>query len=171
VVRVLLADDDRGGQAATGDRPLVVLEANLDDLTPELVADAAEALFAAGALDVWTAPIHMKKGRSAVMLSSLCEPGREDPVRQAFFRATSTFGVRAHEVRRAELERRIAAVEVEDGTVRVKVGLLDGAVVTVTPEHDDVAAVARRAGREVRDVYEQSVAAARALRLESEVGR
>ena len=72
--------------------------------------------------------------------------------------------MRSHRVTRAELERRIATVELTDGSVRVKVGLLQGRVVTVTPEHDDVAALAARAGRPVRRVYEEGAAAARALR-------
>ncbi|HKN50234.1 MAG TPA: LarC family nickel insertion protein, partial [Actinomycetota bacterium] len=155
-----------GSRAAQGAqaRELVVMEANIDDLTPELMADAVQALFAAGALDAWTTPIQMKKGRPGILLSAIGEPGAEPRLRTTFFEATSTFGVRSHRVTRAELERRIATVELTDGSVRVKVGLLQGRVVTATPEHDDVAALAARAGRPVRRVYEEAAAAARALR-------
>ena len=163
VVRVLV------GTAATGPgdgkvRSLTMLEANLDDLTPELVADATHALFAAGAVDVWTTPVQMKKGRAGVVLSALCEPATETAVRGAFFEATSTFGVRAHTVLRSELERRTVAVPVAGGSVRVKVGVLGGLVVTVTPEHDDVAALARQTGKPVREVYGEAAAAAGRLR-------
>src|SRR5256885_674383 len=155
-----------GSRAAPGAqaRELVVMEANIDYLTPELMADAVQALLAAGALDAWTTPIQMKKGRPGMTLSAIGEPDAEPRLRTTFFEATSTFGVRSHRVTRAELERRIATVELTDGSVRVKVGLLEGRIVTVTPEHDDVAALAGRTGKPVRRVYDEAAAAARALR-------
>jgi uncharacterized protein (TIGR00299 family) protein len=142
-------------------RDLAVLEANLDDLTPELVADAVQALLSAGSLDAWTTPAQMKKGRPGVVLSVLCEPEAEERLRTVFFETTSTFGVRSYHVERAELERRTVRVDLSDGSVRVKVGLLGEKVLSATPEHDDVAAVAARAGRSVRHVYEEAAAAAR----------
>lgn len=151
-------------------RDLMVLEANLDDLTPELVADAERSLLAAGALDVWTAPIHMKKGRPGFLLSALCEPEVEPRLLKAFFEATSTFGVRVYPVRRAELERRIVSVPVGEGVVRVKVGFLDGRVMSATPEHDDVARLAGEVGRSVRQVYEEAAAAALSLRYAASEG-
>ncbi len=144
------------------ERELVVLEANIDDLSPELVADAAEALRAAGALDVWTAPAQMKKGRAAVVLSALSDPALEPALSSVFFEATSTFGVRIHPVRRVELERRWVDVALAEGNVRVKLGLLGGRLMSATPEHDDVAEVARKSGQPVRLVYEKALAAARA---------
>ena len=173
VVRVLVgtaADEESGATdedpSGLRRRTLAVLEANLDDLTPELVADAADALLAAGALDVWITPIQMKKGRSAVTLSALCEPRDESRVLGSFFETTSTFGVRRHTVERAELERRSVAVPVAGGTVRVKLGMLESRILSATPEHDDVASLARRLDRTVREVYEEAVAAARTLKFE-----
>lgn len=173
VVRVVLGEETAGAlePGEPRQRDLVVLEANLDDLTPELVADAAGALLAAGALDAWTTPIVMKKGRPGLLLSALCEPSAVSRLRRAFFDTTSTFGVRSHPVRRAELERRTVSVEIGEDTVRVKVGLLGGRVMSATPEHDDVAAVARRRGLPVRLVYEEAAAAGRSLRLASTEGR
>jgi len=164
VVRVLLGSQVDGFEEAPA-RDLAVLEANIDDLTPELVADAAEALRSGGALDVWTTPVQMKKGRSAIILSALCAPADESAISEIFFRATTTFGVRSYGVRRVELERRIVTVPVSGKDVRVKVGLHQGRVMSATPEHDDVAAVAGRAGRAVREVHEEATAAAHALRL------
>jgi uncharacterized protein (DUF111 family) len=146
-------------------RDLVVMEANLDDLTPELIADAVQALLSAGALDAWTTPVQMKKGRPGLVLSALCEPEVEERLRSVFFETTSTFGVRSYHVGRAELERRTVSVDLSDGSVRVKIGLLGGRVVTTTPEHDDVASVAARAGRSVRHVYEEATAVARSAWL------
>jgi pyridinium-3,5-bisthiocarboxylic acid mononucleotide nickel chelatase len=172
VIRVLVGEevlDLLEGDPA--ERDLVLLEANLDDLTPELVADAAGALLAAGALDAWTMPIVMKKGRPGLLLSALCEPTAAPRLREAFFEHTSTFGVRSSLVRRAELERRMEVVEIGEDPIRVKVGLRHGRVVSATPEHDDVAEVARRRGLPVRVVYEEASAAARNLRFASMEGR
>ena len=162
VVRVLVGTPT--AEKIGTDRTLTVLEANVDDLTPELMADAAAALFGAGALDVWTTPVQMKKGRPGAILSAICENAAELAVQRAFFEATSTFGVRGHSVTRSELERRVVATAVAGGTVRVKVGVLEGRVVTATPEHDDVAELARQLGKAVREVYEEAAAVARQLR-------
>jgi pyridinium-3,5-bisthiocarboxylic acid mononucleotide nickel chelatase len=164
VARVILGAVPAEQTGGPIERALVVLEANLDDLTPELVADAAQALLSAGALDVWTTPVQMKKGRPGVVLSALGEPQHQPRLREVFFETTSTLGVRASTVRRAELERRSVAVPLEDGTVRVKLGLLRGRVVSAMPEHDDVAELAARTGRSVRDVFDEAAAAARSLR-------
>lgn len=165
VVRVLV-----GNVASPGDaprtRPLTVVETNVDDLTPELVADALRSLLTAGALDAWVTPVHMKKGRPGFLVSALCEPGDEPQIRAALFRTTPTFGVRTYTVQRTELERRTVAVPLEGGDVRIKLGILDGEVVSATPEHDDVVALAEQADRPVRDVYEEAAAAARRLRYE-----
>jgi len=165
VVRVLIGEvADATATEGFRERPLVVLEANIDDLTPELAADAADALARAGALDVWITPVHMKKGRPGMILSALAEPSSEARLRRVFFETTTTFGVRSSLVRRAELERTVEAVDLPDGgRVRIKVGWLGGRVISATPEHDDVAAVARQAGLTVRQVYSEAVAAARSL--------
>lgn len=161
VVRVLVG---RAPAASTGPgRRLLVLEANVDDLVPELVPDAIDALLAAGALDAWATPIHMKRGRPALAVSALCEPDALGDVRRAFFEHTTTFGVRVHEVARPELERRVVAVELAPGgpSVRVKIGLLDGAAVSAKPEHADVVEAAAKLERSVRSVHEQASALAR----------
>jgi pyridinium-3,5-bisthiocarboxylic acid mononucleotide nickel chelatase len=164
VVRVVLGAVPAEQAGGPIERALVVLEANLDDLAPELVADAAKALMSAGALEVWTTPVQMKKGRPGVILSALGEPQLQPRLREVFFETTSTLGVRSSTVRRAELERRTVAVPLGDGTVRVKLGLLRGRVVSAKPEHDDVAQLAARTARSVRDVHEEATAAARSLR-------
>lgn len=146
------------------ERELRVLETNLDDLAPQLVADAAETLRTEGGLDVWITPVQMKKGRSGVVLSALCEPHREAALRRLIFESTSTFGVRSLAVRRTELDRRLVDVALGTGRVRVKLGRLGDEVMSATPEHDDVAALAKQTGRSTRAVYEEAVAAARALR-------
>jgi pyridinium-3,5-bisthiocarboxylic acid mononucleotide nickel chelatase len=166
VVRVLLGTTSRSPDGA---RRLLVLEANVDDLVPELVPDAIDALLAAGALDAWTAPIVMKHGRPAVAISALCERDALDDVRRAFFEATTTLGVRVHEVVRPELDRRIVEVDLFVGgpRIRVKLGILDGRAVNAKPEHADVVEAARKLGRPVRSVHTQASALAYRL-LEDE---
>lgn len=155
LLRVLL------GTAVAAERAdVVLLETNLDDLSPELVPDAAERAFAAGALDVWTSPAQMKKGRPGFVVSALARPADEPAVARALLEETSALGLRVSRLRRYELEREERRVEVDGGTVRVKVGLLDGRVVNLAPEHDDCAALARRTGRPVKSVWAAALAAA-----------
>ena len=150
------------GSAALGPATteVVLLEANLDDLLPELVPDALERCTEAGALDVWTVPAHMKKGRPGVVVGALARPADERTVAAALLVHTSTLGVRVSTLRRYELERKTREVRVEGYAVRVKVGLLEGRVVNVAPEHDDCASVASLTGLPVKRVWAAALAAA-----------
>jgi pyridinium-3,5-bisthiocarboxylic acid mononucleotide nickel chelatase len=170
VVRIVIGTEaaSNGGDGDPPTRELSLLETNLDDLSPELVADAAEALRAAGALDAWITPVLMKKGRPGFVLSALVTGDVAEAARLVFFEHTSTFGVRSTPVQRTELERRLVRVALAEGEVRVKVGLLGGRVIRATPEHDDVAAVASRTGRPALDVYEEAAVAARSLRYSAQ---
>ena len=163
VVRVLLGTTSPSADRAA--RRLLMLEANVDDLEPELVPDAIDALLAAGALDAWSAPIVMKRGRPAVAISALCERDTLDDVRRAFFEETTTLGVRVHEVSRPELDRRIVEIELAEGgpRIRVKLGVLDGKTLNAKPEHADVVEAARKLGRPVRSVHAHASALAHRL--------
>lgn len=156
VLRVVVG---HGEAAAVSD--VVLLEANLDDMSPELVPDAAAALFNAGALDVWTTPVLMKKGRPGIVLSALVRHHSEEAVAETIFRTTSTFGVRRSALGRRELERGWRSVDVRGETVRVKVGLLGGEMLQAAPEHDDCARAAASSGSTVKAVWEEAVALAR----------
>jgi uncharacterized protein (TIGR00299 family) protein len=135
------------------DGPLI-LETNLDDLQPEFVPDVIEACLVAGAADVWTTPASMKHGRPGLTLSALVHAADERPVAEAILRHTTTLGLR---VRRTEhrwtLERAFRTVQVGGHPVSVKVGLLDGDVVNVKPEHRDCVRVARETGQSVKAVW------------------
>jgi len=121
----------------------VVMEANLDDLTPELVADAARALLSAGALDAWTEPATMKKGRPALTMAALTAAADADRVAAAMLQETTTIGVRKYPVDRTTLDREFVEVETEYGRVRIKVSKLAGEVVNFAPEFDDCVRLAR----------------------------
>jgi pyridinium-3,5-bisthiocarboxylic acid mononucleotide nickel chelatase len=154
VVRVVL------GSGVSAKPRVVVLETNLDDLSPELVPDAIECCFAAGALDVWTVPAHMKKGRPGFVLTALAPPEGEAAIARVLLEETSALGVRVSRLERYELEREVRVVELDGGTVRVKVGLLDRRVVNIAPEHDDCAAIAKETGRSVKSVWAEALARA-----------
>jgi uncharacterized protein (TIGR00299 family) protein len=139
---------------------VVLLEANVDDLLPELVPDVIEACLAAGAIDAWAMPIQMKKGRPALLLSVLGRPADERRLAETLLRHSSTLGVRVRRHARYELDRAIREVHVEGMAIRVKIGLLRGEVVNVAPEHDDCAAVAAATGRPVKQIWAEALAAA-----------
>ena len=138
----------------------LLLETNLDDLLPELVPDAMEACFAAGAKDVWTTPATMKFGRPAFVLSALVHPDCERAVAEAILRHTSSLGVRVQRTEhRWQLDRSWCEVLVEGSPVRVKLGARDGEVLNIAPEHRDCVRVARESGRSVKWVWAQALAA------------
>lgn len=148
-----------GADAGAGEGPLLVMETNLDDANPEWLGALTADLLAAGARDVWCAPILMKKGRPAVCLGVLADPADAPRLREMIFRGAPTFGIRFHTVSREALARRVDAVSTPWGDVPVKVGLLGGEAVTASPEHDACAALAKRAGIPVRRVDEAARAA------------
>jgi hypothetical protein len=139
----------------------VLLEANVDDMTGEVAAHALEALFAAGALDAWAAPITMKKGRPALTLAALADAARADAVAAAMLRETTTIGVRRVGATRTERPRRLVTVVTAFGPVRVKISEGPFGPPQVKPEFDDCAAVAREHGVPVRVVLEAALAAAK----------
>jgi uncharacterized protein (TIGR00299 family) protein len=152
------------GLAGASAPPEVVrLEANLDDMNPQLVAPLYEALLAAGAVDVWSTPILMKKGRPALQVTALAAPASVADVQRAFFRHSTTLGVRAHVMQRVVLSRAFERVDTAYGSMRVKVGALDGEVLGAQPEFEDCRRLAGRAGVPVRAVLAEATAAAHAL--------
>ena len=163
VVRVLLGTSV--DEVSTEGRRLMIVEANVDDLSPELVPDAIEALLGAGAFDAWSTAIVMKLGRPASTISALCEPGAVDEIRRVFFESTPTLGVRMHSVTRPELERSVVEVDLAEGgpMISVKIAFLDGLAVTAKPEHADVVEAARKLDRSVRSVHEAASAIAHRL--------
>ncbi|MEW6487293.1 MAG: nickel pincer cofactor biosynthesis protein LarC [Thermodesulfobacteriota bacterium] len=137
---------------------LRVLEANLDDLSPEILATLPNACLAAGALDAWLTPVIMKKGRPAHLLSALCRPQDEATVGTAIFRHSSTLGVRSIGVERTALERRWEEAQTPWGPVRIKVGTLEGKTVNQAPEFEDCRQISENAGVPLKEVYAAALA-------------
>ena len=130
----------------------VVIESNVDDVTPEVLGHLVGRLLEQGADDAWVTPIVMKKGRPAHMVSALCRPGIEAALRRTIAAETGTLGIRRRVVDKFELDRRTEQVCVHDDVVRIKVGP-HGA----KPEHDDVARIAERVGRPLREVAAEAI--------------
>jgi uncharacterized protein (DUF111 family) len=124
---------------------VVVLEANIDDLSPQAFELAIERIFAAGALDVWTAPIGMKKQRPAVLLAALATPALAAACARAMLFETSSLGVRMRTQTRLMLAREIVRRDSPYGEIRLKVAQA-GARRRATLEYDDVARIAREYG-------------------------
>lgn len=131
---------------------VVVLSTDVDDLSPEYLDPLREALVGAGALDVQVWPTQMKKGRTGFRIEAMVAPAEADALAEAFFRHSTTAGLRRHTAERVTLPRRELQVTAADGTpVRVKVlDAPDGP--RLKPEYDDVAALARRTGRAAHEV-------------------
>jgi uncharacterized protein (DUF111 family) len=141
-----------------------VIEANIDDMSPELVANACERLLLTGASDAWTTPINMKKGRSALTLSVLVQPEKRDGVLDVLFAETSTLGVRMYPVSKEALERDTVAVEVKGQVVRVKLGIRNGRIVNRAPEYEDARTAARELDLPLKEVYDLALEQARDLK-------
>jgi len=136
------------------EQQLLLLETNLDDMSPELLDHVMDRLFTAGALEVFYTPVVMKKSRPATLVSVLAEAARAEALRDILFRETTTLGVRVHEVERRCLERESVEVETKYGRVRVKVGRLGSEAVTVAPEYEDCRKLASECRVALKAVYE-----------------
>jgi len=135
------------------------IDANVDDMSPELCAPAADAIFAAGALDVWWAPIAMKKGRPALLLSALATGEARAAVIAAILRETTTIGVRYAPRQRTVLSRRTVVVETRYGAIPIKLAEDGGALRNAAPEYEACAAAARQHGVPVKLVFAAALAA------------
>ncbi|MGH7516817.1 MAG: nickel pincer cofactor biosynthesis protein LarC [Gemmatimonadales bacterium] len=130
---------------------IVLLSTDLDDLSPEFLDPLRDSLFAAGAVDVQVWATQMKKGRTGFRIEALTSPADAERVTEAFFRNSTTAGVRRLHAERTTLPRRELRLDVAGGTVRVKV--LDGpGGPRAKPEYDDVAAAARRSGQPIHEL-------------------
>lgn len=133
---------------------------NLDDVSGEIVGYTAERLLAAGALDVWTEQIIMKKGRPACKLMFLCEKSKLNELIAIVFAETGTLGVRYHEVQRSILERGFVQVKTVYGTVRVKYGKNNDVISSLAPEYEDCKQAAVEQQVPLKAVYEAARKAA-----------
>ncbi|MDI6775194.1 MAG: nickel pincer cofactor biosynthesis protein LarC [Verrucomicrobiota bacterium] len=137
----------------------LVLECNVDDMTPELFGALLDRLMEKSALDAFLTPVQMKKQRPGMLLTVLCQPGDRDALLDLIFRESTTFGVREYPARRTVLARRHVEAKTSYGRIRVKVGTWQGAAVTRAPEYEDCLKAANRRNVPLRSVYEAALRA------------
>lgn len=162
-LRVIALDPAAAGQATavpgSAAERVWQIDANLDDMSPELCGPAGDAVFAAGALDVWWTPITMKKGRPALMVSALATDDTRGAVTRAILRETTTIGVRYAARERTVLARSTREVVTPYGPIPVKVATDGDAVWNAAPEFEACAAAARHHGVPVKRVFAAALAA------------
>lgn len=132
-----------------------VLETQIDDLNPQAIGYVFEALFAAGAVDVFTQAIGMKKSRPGILLTVICHPEQLNSCEAVLFRETSTLGIRRFRQQRAILQREIQQIEIKYGVVRVKVAWMgtESVITNVQPEYEDCAELARQHNIPWREIH------------------
>jgi hypothetical protein len=155
VARLFVGESVEAVQAqpgAAGDEIVSVIEANLDDMSPQLYGYFLERALAAGALDVTCSAVQMKKNRPGLTVSILCRPEQSEALAELLFDQTTTIGVRIHEARRKVLEREEVSIETPYGPVKVKVAKRDGKVVNIAPEYEDCQRIASEKSVPLKEV-------------------
>ena len=147
--------------AAESDDACVVLEANLDDMNPQLYGPLIEGLLKDGARDAWLVPVQMKKGRPGIVLSVLCDAVRQAELTTRVLRETTSLGVRSHTVQRHTLRRELLTVHTEFGDIPIKIGRdpQSGAIWNAAPEFSVCVESAQRHGVPIKQVLAAALAA------------
>lgn len=138
VLRVLIGESD----TAVSSHSVIVIEAEIDDMNPQIFGVAMDRLMEAGALDVFYTPIQMKKNRPGTLMTVLAPPALKDRLTSVIFRETTTIGVRHRETMRDCLDRETIPVDTELGVVRIKVARRGGEPLNAAPEFEDCARLA-----------------------------
>lgn len=152
---------EKAGGESTQDDVISVIQANVDDMSPQLFGFMMARALAAGALDVTCSAIQMKKNRPGLEITVLSKPETTEALSRILFEQTTTLGVRIHEVRRRVLERETVSVETEYGTVRVKVAKIGGIRVNAAPEYEDCRRIAEEKSVPLKEVIAAATAAFR----------
>jgi pyridinium-3,5-bisthiocarboxylic acid mononucleotide nickel chelatase len=142
VFRILIGDRTESEKGERWDSPVTVIETNLDDMSPQIYGYFAERALAAGALDVFSTPVQMKKNRPGQLVTILSEPENVTRLTDLIFSETTTIGVRTYDARRKTLDREFLAVETPLGSVRMKVSRMNGTILNATPEYEDCQRIA-----------------------------
>lgn len=153
---------ESGAEAQNG---LRLLETNIDDMNPEFYGHTMALLFEAGALDVYLTPVYMKKNRPGTMISVIARQQDEQQLAQLILRQTSTFGVRVQPLRRYEAGRSIAMVSTIYGEIPVKLKIIEGEIISATPEYDVCSQLALQHQTPLATVFNAALEAGRAYVL------
>jgi len=152
VLRILIGENAASEAGEHWDAPVSVIETNLDDMSPQIYGYLVDRVLAAGALDVFSTSVQMKKNRPGVLVTILCEQTHVTRMIDLVFRETTTIGVRTYDVRRKVLDRELVPVATPFGEVRVKISRMNGSVLNATPEYEDCQRIAAEKGIPLRQV-------------------
>lgn len=142
VMRLLIGENEISEPGEHWDAPISVIETNVDDMSPQIYGYFVDRALAAGALDVFSTSVLMKKNRPGQLVTLLCEHANLSGLMGLIFRETTTIGVRTYEVRRKTLDRELVPVATPFGEVRLKVSRMNGTVLNATPEYEDCQRIA-----------------------------
>ena len=156
VVRIMIGE--AADKVITGfDEEMSVIEANLDDMNPQIYGYFLEKALAAGALDVYTTPVQMKKNRPGTLLTLLCKPQDTNSLMSLVFAETTTFGARTYRAQRRTLPRESVNVHTQFGDVRVKLSRVNGRILHVAPEFDDCRKLAVEKNVSLQRVFNEAM--------------
>ncbi len=136
----------------THDSRLILLETNLDDISPEILGFVMERAFEMGALDCWFTPIQMKKNRPATLISVLCDEQNKENLLALLYTETTTLGVRISEIERNCLEREVRKIETAFGEIDVKIAKYKNKIVNAKPEYDQIRQIALQSKKSFREI-------------------
>jgi uncharacterized protein (TIGR00299 family) protein len=156
VLRLFLGE--QASEATGREETIMLLEATVDDMNPQLYAHLVERALAAGALDVWAVPVYMKKNRPGELLTVLCPPEAAERLVELLFCETTTLGVRQTLTRRRVLDRDWVTVSTAYGPVRIKIARLGSRVVNAAPEFDDCRRLAEQTGLPLKEILAEAMA-------------
>jgi pyridinium-3,5-bisthiocarboxylic acid mononucleotide nickel chelatase len=156
VLRLFIGESAAQRTEASLEEDIVVLEANLDDMSPQVYGYFADRALEAGALDVFSIPVQMKKNRPGQLVTVLCRPADREGLSDLLFRETTTLGVRQSSVKRRLLQRESVRVETSLGSIRMKIARLNGKILNAAPEYEDCRKVAAERGVPLKEVLAEA---------------
>ncbi|HVI78789.1 MAG TPA: nickel pincer cofactor biosynthesis protein LarC, partial [Candidatus Acidoferrum sp.] len=159
VLRLIVGEEIVVTAGKTDSETITVLEANLDDLNPQVFGYVMDRLLEEGALDAFGIPVQMKKNRPGTLLTVLCNPGDADKLTHLLFGETTTLGVRRRDESRQILARRWESVGTPWGEVRIKIASLNGAVTNYAPEYEDCRRIAAERHLPLKAVMQEAARA------------
>jgi uncharacterized protein (DUF111 family) len=156
VVRIMVGEAEEKAAPAF-DEEVTVIEANLDDMNPQIYGYLLEKALAAGALDIYTTPVQMKKNRPGTLLTLLSRPADANALLSLVFAETTTFGARTYTAQRRTLPRETVSVHTKYGDVRVKLARVNGSIRHVAPEYEDCRKLAAEQNVPLRQVMNEAL--------------
>ena len=155
VLRLILGDEE----AAGGAERILSIQCEIDDMNPQLFGPLMDRLYAAGALEVYYAPVQMKKNRPGTLVTVIAPPERREAINVVLFTETTTIGVRYQEMQRERLDREMQTLETPIGTIRFKIARRGGVIVNAAPEFEDCARLAAERGLPIKEVQARAIKA------------